>query len=195
MRIRQARWQRKLFLLFHLNKLERVITTSLKWGHGDKEGRENNVRGTESFVAWRSRIFFSKAATSRYQRRCCLSSNRYSCVCARLGLCINMRVFVSVWVCLSYLWQTFLVLLRCEMLRCSCHAEQMGFGPVRESERKLYPHFLTMADRVLWSTNCISYTMLVTTAEKIHRRSHRYHQLLKQQKIEPSSEENKQINK
>lgn len=102
MRIRQARWQRKLFLLFHLNKLERVITTLLKWGHGDKEGRENNIRGTESFVAWRSRIFFSKAATSRDQRRCSLSSDRYSRVCARASwfmhnyacVCVCLGVFV-----------------------------------------------------------------------------------------------------
>lgn len=106
MRIRQARWQRKLFLLFHLNKLERVITTSLKWGHGDKERRENNIWGRESFLAWRSRIFFSKAAASRDQKRCCLSSNRYSsdvgmCVCVCVSASWFMHKYACVYVCLG----------------------------------------------------------------------------------------------
>lgn len=163
----QARWQRNFFLLFHLNKPERVITPSLKPGQGDKEERENSIRETQSFVSWRSSVFFQKPP---------LVEIRGAAACAVIDIPPTswfMHKYACVCVCLWYLWYTFPVVLRCEMLRRGCRAERIGFGAVRESERKLHLHFLTIADRVLWSTNCISYTMLVATAEKIHRRSHR----------------------
>lgn len=163
-----------------------------------RERRGNNIRGRESFLAWRLRIFFSKAAASRDQKRCCLSSNRYS---SDVGVCVCVSAswFMHKYACVCVCLGVFVISL---IDISSSHA-------VWNAETQLPCRTNGIWTRVWvcihtswqWQIesfevlNCISYTMLGTTAKKIHHSSHRYHQLLKQQKIEATSEENKQINK